>query len=141
MREEAKDWQLNKRGASLAANYVLIDFENIQPSNFELLRMHSLKVIIFVGANQNRIPFELAAAMQSMGDAAQYIKMGSIGKNALDFHIAFYVGELAAKDPDAFFYIVSRDTGFDTLIKHLKVRKIKVQRVQDLDEIKAYTQG
>lgn len=116
-------------------NYVLIDYENIQPSNLELLREHPFKVIVFVGANQNKVPFELAAAMQSMGCAAQYIKMGSIGKNTLDFHIAFYLGELASKDSSACFFIFSRDTGFDTLIKHLEARKIKVQRVQGLDEI------
>ena len=74
-------------------------------------------------------------AMQTLGDAAQYIKIAGSGKNALDFHIAFYIGELAAKEADAYFHIISRDTGFDTLIKHLKTRGIKIQRERDLAEI------
>jgi len=119
----------------LATNYVLVDFENVQPSNLEVLKQHPFKVMVFVGANQTKIPFDLAAAMQALGDAGQYIKIAGTGKNALDFHIAYYVGELAAKDPNAYFHIISRDTGFDTLIKYLKARGIKIQRECDLAEI------
>lgn len=119
----------------MAINYVLIDFENVQPGNLELLQAHPFKVLVFVGANQTKVPFDLASAMQTLGDSAQYIKISGTGKNALDFHIAYYVGELAAKDPGAYFHIISRDTGFDTLIKHLKGRSIKIQRERDLAEI------
>lgn len=119
----------------MAINYVLIDFENVQPRNLEVLKQHPFKVYVFVGANQVKVPFELATAMQSLGDSAQYIKISGTGKNALDFHVAYYIGELAAKDPNAYFHVISRDTGFDTLIKHLKFRGIKIQREQDLAEI------
>ena len=119
----------------MATNYVLIDFENVQPSNLQLLKQHPFKVVVFVGENQMKIPFDLAAAMQDLGNAAQYIKITGTGKNALDFHIAYYIGELAAKDSGAYFHIISRDTGFDTLIKHLKLRGIKIQRERDLAEI------
>jgi hypothetical protein len=120
---------------SLPTNYVLIDFENVQPSNLEILQRHSFKVLVFVGANQVKVPFELAAAMQALGNSAQYIKISGSGKNALDFHIAYYIGELAANEPGAFFHIISRDTGFDPLVKHLKSKKLKVQRERDLAEI------
>lgn len=119
----------------MATNYVLIDFENVQPSNLEVLKQHPFKVFVFVGANQARIPLELAVAMQALGESGQYIKISGSGKNALDFHIAYYVGELSAKDPTAYFHIISRDTGFDILIKHLKARGIKIQRERDLAEI------
>ena len=119
----------------MATNYVLIDFENVQPSNLEVLKRHPFKVIVFVGANQTKLPFDLAEAMQALGDSGQYVKIAGSGKNALDFHIAHYVGELSAKEPSAYFHIISRDTGFDTLIKHLKSRSIKIQRERDLAEI------
>ena len=119
----------------MATNYVLIDFENIQPNNLEVLYHHPFKVLVFVGANQTKIPFELASAMQALGESAQYVKIAGNGKNALDFHIAFYIGELVTKEPSAFFHIISRDTGFDPLIKHLKSKKIKIQRERDLAEI------
>lgn len=123
------------RRIPLATNYVLIDFENVQPSNLEILQRHPFKVLVFVGANQTKVSFDLATAMQALGDSGSYIKITGSGKNALDFHVAYYIGELAAKDPGAFFYVISRDTGFDPLIKHLKARNIKVQRERDLAEI------
>ncbi len=119
----------------MAANYVLIDFENVQPDNLEVLKKHPFKVFVFVGANQTKLPIDLVTAMQALGDSAQYVRIAGAGKNALDFHIAYYIGELAAHEPGAFFHIISRDTGFDPLIKHLKSRKIKVQRERDLAEI------
>jgi len=63
------------------------------------------------------------------------VKIGGNGNNALDFHLAFYVGELSTKEPNAYFHIISKDTGFDPLIKHLKARKIRIQRERDLAEI------
>lgn len=119
----------------MATNYVLIDFENVQPTNLKLLKQHPFEVLVFVGSNQTKIPLELATAMQELGSSAQYIKINGSGKNALDFHIAYYIGELAAKDSSAYFHIISRDTGFDPLIKYLKSRKIRVQRERDLGEI------
>ena len=119
----------------MATNYVLVDFENVRPTNLEVLKRHPFKVLVFVGANQSRLPFDLAEAMQALGDAARYVKIAGSGKNALDFHIAYYIGELAANEPDALFHIISRDTGFDPLIKHLKSRKINVMRERDLAEI------
>jgi PIN domain len=121
----------------VATNYVFIDFENVQPGNLELLQQHPFRVLVFVGASQTKIPFELAAAMQSLGEAGKYIRIVGTGKNALDFHIACYIGELAAKDSGAYFHVISRDTGFDPLITHLNTRGIKVQRQRDLAEIPA----
>ncbi len=119
----------------MATNYVLIDFENVQPKNLELLTTHPFKVFVFVGASQTKVSFDLADSMQLLGNNARYIKIAGNGQNALDFHVAFYIGELAAKDKDAHFYIISKDKGFDPLIKHLKSRKISIQRVKDLAEI------
>ena len=116
-------------------NYVLIDFENVQPKNIEILKKHPFKIFVFVGENQVRIPFEIANALQQFGSEAKYIKISGNGQNALDFHIAFYIGQLSLEDPEGYFHIVSKDTGFDPLVKHLRDRKIKVHRVSDLAEI------
>jgi diadenosine tetraphosphate (Ap4A) HIT family hydrolase len=119
----------------VATNYVLIDFENVHPKNLELLTKHPFEVFVFVGASQTKVPFDLADSMQLLGTSARYIKISGNGQNALDFHIAFYVGELAGKDPDAHFHIISKDKGFDPLIQHLKGRGIRIQREKDLAEI------
>jgi hypothetical protein len=90
---------------------------------------------VFVGANQTKIPFDLARVMQNFGDNAKYIKISGNGQNALDFHIAFYIGRLTLENPDGYFHIISKDTGFDPLIKHLRTKKIRIHREKDLAEI------
>ena len=119
----------------MLTNYVLIDFENVHPKNLEILANHPFKIFVFVGENQTKVSYDLAAAMQNFGENARYVKISGNGKNALDFHIAFYIGQLSLQDPDAYFHIISKDAGFDPLIKHLRERKIRIQRKSDLAEI------
>ena len=116
-------------------NIVLIDFENIQPSSLEALTHDHFRVLVFVGANQTRVPFEIAAAIQRMGESAEYIKISGNGPNALDFHIAYYIGKLASQEPGAYFHIISKDTGFDPLVQHLKGKKIYSSRSTSIADI------
>lgn len=117
------------------ARYVLVDFENVQPKNLELLAGQPFHVLVFVGANQAKVPFELASAMQVLGRNATYVKIAGTGRNALDFHIAYTIGRLLAGDPKSQIYVISKDKGFDPLIRHLKGEKAKVSRQVDIAEI------
>ena len=119
----------------MRTNYVLVDFENVQPSSLEALGHDHFKLLVFVGANQAKVPFETAASLQQLGARAGYVKITGNGSNALDFHIAYYIGKLAATEPTAYFHIVSKDTGFDSLIQHLKAEGIFVGRVKAISEI------
>lgn len=119
----------------MRTNYVLIDFENVQPGSLERLDHAHYKFLVFVGAHQGKLPFEFVASLQRLGDRAEYIKITGNGSNALDFHIAYYIGRLAATEPKAYFHIVSRDAGFDPLIKHLKAKKIFARRSSALSDI------
>jgi len=119
----------------MKSNFVLIDYENVQPEAMSALVEEHFNVIVFVGANQAKVSFEVASALQQLGDRAQYIKISGNGSNALDFHIAFYIGELASRHPNAFFHIVSKDTGFDPLVQHLKARKILASRSKSVVDI------
>ena len=119
----------------MKTNYVLIDYENVQPANLSLLAGDHFRVKVFVGANQTRLPVELAVAMQRLGDRAEYVRISGNGSNALDFHIAYYIGRIAEKEPKAFFHIISKDTGFDPLVVHLKSQGIFSSRSASLDGI------
>ena len=113
----------------------MIDLENIQPDNLNMLVKHNFKVMVFVGANQAKVTFEMAAALQVLGERAEYIKISGNGPDALDFHIAYYIGHIAATTPNSYFHIISKDTGFDPLIQHLKQRKIMAGRHRDIAHI------
>ena len=74
-------------------NYVLIDLENVQPASLAGLDTEFFKVLIFVGASQTKIPFELASAAQKLGIRATYIKISGNGSNALDETVRNFVCE------------------------------------------------
>lgn len=116
-------------------NYVLIDYENVQPKNLALLIDHEVWVKVFVGEELAKVPFDLAAALQSLGNKAEYIKINGSGPNALDFHIAFYMGKIASGDSSAYFHIISKDKGFDPLISHMKSMNILAMRERDIADI------
>jgi hypothetical protein len=116
-------------------NYVFIDYESVQPEDLSALNHDHFRVIVFVGAHQNKLPFETVAALQQMGSNAEYVKLSGTGPNALDFHIAFYIGQLASQDPEACFHIISKDTGFDPLLSHLKTRKLRAYRAKKVGDI------
>ena len=119
----------------MRTNYVLIDYENVQPSALSVLEKEHFKVVVFVGANQVKVAFDVAAQLQRLGPSASYVKISGNGPNALDFHIAYYIGHLAAAEPDAYFHIISKDTGFDPLISHLKSKKIFACRSKDIGDM------
>ena len=119
----------------MRTNYVLIDFESVQTKSLEELTHDHFKVIVFVGANQAKLPYEVAESLQQLGSRATYIKISGHGSNALDFHIAYYIGRLAAEEPSAYFHIISRDTGYDPLIQHLRSKKILAGRVANITDI------
>ena len=126
----------------MMTNFVLVDFENVQPGNMGLLKGGPFKIKVFLGASQAKISLEMAQALQTFGDDAEYIQVVGSGKDALDFHIAYYIGKLAAENPGAAFSIISKDTGFDPLIKHLKSKHIDCKRsatVADIPHIKSAT--
>ena len=119
----------------MSRTFVLVDFENVQPQNLGVLKAGPCQIKVFLGASQSKISLELARALQSFGSDAEYIQIVGSGSNALDFHIAFYIGRLAAEHPDAQFVIVSRDTGFDPLVKHLGTLGIACRRVKAITEV------
>lgn len=116
---------------------ILIDYENIQPHLETLAEDKNIHARIFVGAQQDKILFNIAANIQKMGTRAEYIKVKGSGKNTLDFHISYYIGAIAEKTPDAHFYIMSKDKGFDPLVTHLQEKKINISRVEAISKITA----
>lgn len=78
-------------------------------------------------------------AIQPFGLNAEYIRIQGNGNNALDFHIAYYIGKLSTEFPGSCFYIVSKDSGFDPLmISHLNHAKVACQRIASLASLPAF---
>ena len=114
---------------------ILVDWENVQPELLPALNLEGTKVLVFIGPQQNKLPFSVVEAVQKLGDRAQYVKVSKQGRDALDMHIAFYLGRFSAEGADVFFHVIAKDTDYDPLIAHLKDLKIGAAKWPDLAAI------
>lgn len=120
-------------------NFVLIDYENVQPRLGEMLADEVFQVLVFVGATQTKVNTDTAMALQSKGSAARYVRMATSGRNALDFHIAYHLGCLSTSHPEAYLHVITADKDLDPLIEHLQAAGLKVRRwlrVEDIPLVK-----
>lgn len=124
----------------MRVNYVFIDYENVQVASLELLKPEHFRIRIFLGANNTKLPVSLFLSMQELGQRTKLVVLETSGKNALDFHIAYYLGAIAASETTAFFHIISKDSGFDPLIHHLKTKKIYCARSASIEDIPCFQQ-
>jgi len=119
----------------MKGNHVLIDYENLQPQVAEVLASPVFRVWVFVGVQQAKVSFDLVNLLQTKGDAAKVIKMRGSGRNALDFHMSYYLGGLVQEHPEDYFHLVTGDTGMDPLIGHLQAQGVHVNRWRDVNDI------
>jgi NTP pyrophosphatase (non-canonical NTP hydrolase) len=101
---------------SAPETHVLIDWENVQPSMADLRALvpDVTDVWVFHGPNQKRV----ASNYTAFGDRATLVPIARTGKNALDFHLSFYMGYIAARRPDARFVVLSNDKGYAPMLEH-----------------------
>lgn len=113
----------------------------MQPAGVGRLVPGSCRIKLFLGEKQGKVPLALMQALQPFGTDVECVQIAGSGPNAVDFHVAFYIGRLASEHPEANYIIVSRDTGFDPLVRHLGTLKIKCRRVGALPGDAAASQG
>jgi hypothetical protein len=117
----------------MSTNYVLVDFENLQPDMSALAGTHH-KVVVFFGAKQqtSRHHFEKFDSLFALGANLTREKILHSGKNALDMHIAYYLGRIFEREPGATVHVISRDTDFDPLLEYLNRQNFKCSREKDI---------
>lgn len=109
-------------------NHVFVDFENVPQIDASLFGQKAVNFTLLLGAKQTNLKAELVVKLMEHAASVQLIRLASSGKNALDFTLAYYVGRTVSADPAAYIHIVSKDTGFDPLIEHLRSRHIHAHR-------------
>jgi PIN domain len=114
---------------------LFVDYENIQNIDLSVIQKQDIDIKIFLGQSQNKIPIELVQATQQFGQRVEWIKIEVAGNNALDFHIAFYLGRLSRDIAGGSFLVLSKDKGFDPLIQHINKTQIHCQRIENLIEL------
>ena len=121
----------NTARTETATHIVLIDLENIQPSDLGSLAGQDLRVYLFLGQTQTRLPLGLVQALQPLGSAVSFVHGKTGGRNSMDTVMAFYLGRMSVQLPDAHFTVMSKDTGFDAIVNYMKEAGVQCRRVAD----------
>jgi hypothetical protein len=113
---------------------LLVDFENVQ--QVDLTRLgDNFHVVIFVGSSQKSVPIDLVTSAQKLGTRVEWQRVEGNGSNALDFHIACHLGRIIEKSPTLYCIVLSKDKGFDPLLRHLNKNGLKCKRINSLLEL------
>lgn len=120
--------------AKSSQRLILVDYENIGKIDLSLLDA-SYRAIIFVGAKQNIPKASRKPSTAHRFSRVDFQKIEGVGKNALDFHIAFQLGRTFETAPDTQCIVLSKDKGFDPLLAYLNKHGLACQRIAALEEL------
>ena len=111
-------------------NIYLVDFENVNES--ALIGIKGLNsddsIFIFHGEQLKTISLEITKEMVEFKGNIDFLSTHKTGKNYLDFQLSTYLGFLIAKSKKANYYIISKDSGFDSVIDFWKNRKVSISK-------------
>jgi NTP pyrophosphatase (non-canonical NTP hydrolase) len=110
----------------LPDTHILLDYENVQPTEGELRAMvpEATRVWVFHGPHQKQVEQRFA----SFGTGMTTVPISKTGKNALDFHLSFYMGYIASRNQQAKFVVVANDKGYEPMLEHAKVLGFAVRQ-------------
>ncbi|MCR5418746.1 MAG: hypothetical protein K6E84_07515 [Lachnospiraceae bacterium] len=112
----------------------LVDYENTGVrgiAGIEGLRSTD-RLIILYGPKTGSVPFEDMVKMTSSPAAVEFIRTTKTAKNYLDFQLTTYLGYLVAQRAAEKYYIISRDSGFDSVLDFWQEKGIRIERYVNL---------
>jgi hypothetical protein len=117
--------------------YIFIDYENVCESDLTRVSGKPVRVLMILGTRHKKLPTSLFLFAQGHPEQVRILQTPVDGRNALDFILTLELGRMIAADPEGYFHIVSKDTDFDSVIRHLKGETKLIARHASLAEIPA----
>lgn len=113
--------------ASAPGTHVLLDYQNVQPTETELrAKVPDVSQLwVFHGPHQRQVEQRFA----SFGAKVTAVPISKTGNNALDFHLTFYVGYIAARNPASAIVVVANDKGYEPMLAHARAMGFAVRQV------------
>ena len=113
--------------AATPSMHVLLDYENVQPTEVELRAMvpEASQVWVFHGPHQRQV----AQRFTSFGANVTVVPISKAGKNALDFHLSFYMGYIASRKQASAMVVVANDKGYEPMLDHARAMGFAVRQL------------
>ena len=115
-------------------NLIFVDFENVHNSGLTGLEnlTDNETVYLFYSKNTPHLPMDIVAKISKSKADIELIESG-VGKNAMDFIIASYLGyQINEYDNKVKYYILSKDKGYKPIIDFWEDWDIKM--ISDLNQ-------
>jgi ribosomal protein L37AE/L43A len=113
---------------------LLVDFENIHRLDTSGLDA-AFQVVVFVGADQKPPRLGKEPPRKPTRPEIRFQRVDGYGRNSLDFHIAFYLGRIYETARDTACYVLSKDKGFDPLLRHLNHSGLQCCRIDSIYDL------
>ncbi len=130
----------DKKGEKKQKRYYFIDYENVHKAGLhgidELNK--SDNVIIFYSKNADKLPFSLHSQIIETKAKITYFEVDTVGKNALDFQLASYIGYIIGQHPKCICHVISKDAGFENVCNFWRKYGIKICRTSDVSQSKKF---
>jgi NTP pyrophosphatase (non-canonical NTP hydrolase) len=106
--------------------HVLLDYENVQPTEQDLRLMvpGASHVWVFHGPHQKQVE----QSFTSFGGEVTAVPISKPGKNALDFHLSFYMGYIASRNQASQIVVVANDKGYAPMLQHAEALGFSVRQ-------------
>ena len=114
--------------------FYFIDYENIGANGFNGIDILDEKdtVILFYSENNCRLPFSLHKKIGESKAGFQYYDIRTGARNAADFQLVTYLGFIIATNPDSEYAIISKDDGFNAVVRFWADKGVTVYRSTNL---------
>ncbi len=130
----------DKKSEKKQKRYYLIDYENVHKTGLhgidELNK--SDNVIIFYSKNADKLPFSLHSQIIETKAKITYFEVDTVGKNALDFQLASYIGYIIGQHSKCVCHIISQDAGFENVCNFWRKYGIKICLTSDISQSKKF---
>lgn len=113
--------------------HVFVDYENIKRLDPAVLDMEGATFTLLLGPQNRTLNVALVEQLMARAASVELVRLEEPGRNAVDFALTYYLGRKVAADPTAEFHLISKDTGYDPLIAHLRSRNVRLRRSEDFE--------
>jgi hypothetical protein len=122
-------------------NYVFVDYENVRHLDPGVIGNKTVHLVILLGAQKAKFDADAVQELVDHAEHIQIIRQSYSGANALDFCLAYYLGQAVLADPRGRFYVISKDKDYDPLLKHLQSKGINATRHNDYSSLPFAAKG